>query len=189
MISSCVDATHGSGGVIPSPNRRMNRPQTDSTNPVSASSGAKPLHRLRLVREQQGLTLRTISRRTGVSVRQLRAEEDPYSDLPVSVLHRWQEALEVPLSELLVEPGNSLSLVVGQRAMLLRVMKTALSLQESAREAKLKRLAEMLCKQLQELMPELSQQTAWPTVGSRRSQDELGKIAENPLRLDFDEPA
>jgi transcriptional regulator with XRE-family HTH domain len=130
--------------------------------------------------------LRTISRRSGVPVRQLREEEHPGSDLSITVLLRWQRALDVPLSELLSEPEDALSLVIGQRAKLLRVMKTALSMRESARDDRTRRLSIMLCNQLQEVMPELSEQSAWPTVGSRRSHEDVGKIAENPLQIDFE---
>lgn len=149
-----------------------------------AEDSGKSWNRLRVVREQQGLTLRTVSRRTGVSVKQLRQEEDPANDLPISVLQRWQQAMEVPLAELISEPGNQLSDVVGQRAKLVRVMKTALSVCENARDTASRRLGQMLCEQLLELMPELAEQTAWPSVGTRRSQFEVGRIAENPLRVE-----
>lgn len=160
-----------------------------SISPVSPISGravdsGKNWNRLRIVREQQGLTLRTVSRRSGVPVKQLRQEEDPSNDHPISVLQRWQQALEVPLSELVSEPGNQLSDVVGQRAKLVRVMKTALSVCENARDTASRRLGQMLCEQLLELMPELAEQTAWPSVGSRRSHLDVGKIAENPLKVD-----
>lgn len=186
ICSSSLDASQGGGGILPVAHGRMNRPESESTSSVNVNSD-RPLNRLQQVRIQQGLTLRTVSRRTGIGIRQLRCEEDPHADLPLSVLHRWREALEVPLSELLVEPDEGLSSTIHQRAQLLRVMKTALSLREQSREPRHRRLAQMLCAQLEEFMPELSQQTPWPSVGSRRSHDELGRIAENPIHIDFDE--
>jgi len=189
ICSSFLDSSQGNEGILPPSSVRMNR--LGSSLPLSAAgekSAARSWNRLRQVREQQGLTLRTVSRRTGISIRQLRLEEEPDADLSISVLERWRGALEVPLSELMVEPDEALSPIVSQRAKLLRVMKTALSLQEGARDPQQKRLAEMLCLQLQELMPELAQQTPWPTVGSRRSQDDLGRIAQQPVRIEFDEP-
>lgn len=146
----------------------------------------KTWNRLRLVREQQGLTLRTVSRRSGIPVRQLRQEENPKQDLPISVIHRWQQALEVPFVELIAEPGNQLSDVIGQRAKLVRVMKTALSVCENARDPASQRLGQMLCEQLLDIMPELAEQTAWPSVGSRRSQLDVGRIAERPFSVDPD---
>lgn len=142
------------------------------------------LNRLREVREQQGITLRTVSRRTGMTVRQLRQEEDPSSNLTLTALYRWQRALETPVAELLVEPDAALSPVVGQRAKLLRVMKTALSIREGSRDQPTRRLAAMLCQQLLEVMPELADQNAWPSTGSRRGPSEMGRIAENPFRID-----
>lgn len=157
---------------------------------AAAGSGAvgEVLHRLREVREQQGVTLRTVSRRTGISVRQLREEEDPRSNLSLAALLRWQQALETPLAELLVEPDAALSPVIGQRAKLVRVMKTALSIRERARDQPTRRLAEMLCQQLLEVMPELAEENAWPSSGTRRGSNELGRIAENPFRVDPPEP-
>jgi hypothetical protein len=122
-----------------------------------------------------------------VPIRQLRAEEDPRADVSLSALHRWQRALEVPMVELLVEPDNSLSDIVGQRAKLVRVMKTAMSVCERARDEPSKRLGRMLCEQLLELMPELAEQSPWPSVGSRRSHNDLGRIAENPYSIDPDD--
>ena len=185
MISStCLDASQGRGEFLASPRKRTTR-QDAATDRKADETLPRVLNRLRMVREQQGLTLRTVSRRCGVSVRQLRTEEDPLADLPCSVLQRWQRALEVPLVELMVEPDDKLSLVVSQRAKLLRVMKTALSVKETARDEPTRRLAAMLCKQLQELMPELSEQTAWPSVGSRRGQEDIGRIGANPLSIDL----
>lgn len=160
------------------------RPSSDDGTAGGSPTERGGLNRLREVREQQGVTLRTLSRRTGVSVRQLRQEEDPSSNLSLSALYRWQRALETPVAELLVEPDATLSPVVGQRAKLVRVMKTALSIRERARDQPTRRLSEMLCQQLLEVMPELADQSAWPSTGSRRGHDELGRIAENPLRVD-----
>ena len=183
--SSCMDAPHGSGDILATPQKRKTRQDaTTSEDPGSPLPGS--LNRLRAVREQQGLTLRTISRRSGTPVRQLRREEEATADLPLSVLYRWQQALDVPLSELIVEPEDTLSMVIGQRAKLLRVMKTALSARDTAKDEQTRRLTIMLCKQLQELMPELSEQSAWPTVGSRRGHEDVGRIAENPLRVDVE---
>ena len=180
ITSACVDVSQSTPLVSVSP----------AVPEMGDSSDSRMTwNRLQVVREQQGITLRTVSRRSGVPVRQLRREENPANDLPLSVLHRWQKALEVPLSELLTEPNNQLSDVVGQRAKLVRVMKTALSVCESARDEPTRRLGKMLCEQLLELMPELAEQTAWPSVGSRRGQLDLGRIAENPFRVDVSEYA
>ncbi len=46
-----------------------------------------PLHRIAEVREQQGLTLRTVSRRTGVDVRELKRQDGGQQDLSLSELY------------------------------------------------------------------------------------------------------
>ena len=89
----------------------------------------KPLHRLAEVRRQEGLTRRTLARRLGVSLREVEEQEDPSSDILLSDLYRWQQAMEVPINELLCEPRCELSPPVQLRTRLLLVMKTVRSIQ------------------------------------------------------------
>ena len=62
-----------------------------------------PLHRLAAVRRQQGVSRRTMARRLNVDANTIRTQEDEASDINLSTLRAWQAALEVPLSELLVD--------------------------------------------------------------------------------------
>jgi hypothetical protein len=64
-------------------------------------------------------------------------------------------------------------------------MKTARALRAQARSEAEHRLAKLLISQLIEIMPELKEVAAWPTVGHRRTADELGRIAEHPIPDDF----
>ena len=140
------------------------------------------MHRIRTVRLQQGVSLRTAARQMGSTIRELRKQEDESNDLKLSDLHRWQKALDVPLCELLVEPDHStLSPPVMERARLLRMMKTAQSLLENATTPGLERLAQNLVNQLIEIMPELKDVAPWHTYGQRRSLDEVGRVAEQPV--------
>ena len=85
--------------------------------PPSRSPGpSQGLHRLGEVRRREGLTRREVARRLGVSIREVQHREQPSSDMPLSDLYRWQEALEVPLGELLSEPVGELSPPVQLRA-------------------------------------------------------------------------
>ena len=68
----------------------------------------------------------------------------PTCDMPLSELYRWQQALEVPVSELLVDSDSPLSEPVLTRARLLRVMKTVRAIKESASAAPIQRFATML---------------------------------------------
>jgi len=139
------------------------------------------LHRIQAVRKQQGLSLRAVARQTGTEVQDLRMQEEESADLSLSDLYRWQEALDVPIEELLEDPGTSLSPPVMKRAQMLRLMKTAVSINESADAPGLKRMAQMLVDQLVELMPELSLVNGWHTVGQRRSLEEYGQVVERSV--------
>ena len=145
----------------------------------------QPLHRIQEVRRQQEMSLRTAARQLGSDVRSVRAQEQSTTDLRLSDLYRWQAVLDVPISELLVEADDSLSRDVGERAQLVRIMKTATSILENAENAPLRRMAENLVEQLAQLMPELKEVGGWHSVGQRRGVDELGRIAQQPFDTNY----
>jgi len=70
---------------------------------------------------------------------------------------------------------------VMSRAQLLRIMKTARSIRNQAHSEPQRRLARLLISQLLEIMPELKEVSGWPVVGHRRTADEVGRVAENPV--------
>ena len=150
-----------------------------------ANGSARPLHRIGQVRQEQAVSVRSVARRLGVSMQDVRAQEQPYADLKVSQLLEWQKVLEVPLADLLVDSDSPLSTPVSQRARMLRVMKTAKALAESSRDQATSRLATMLISQLVELMPELEEVSAWHSVGQRRTQDEMGRIVDRTIPDNF----
>ncbi len=151
------------------------------TEAKSTQSKKKPLHRISTVRQQQGVSVRSAARRMGKDMATIRAQEKESTDLRLSELHEWQQALEVPLVDLIVDPGAPLSRPVLERARLLRLMKTVMAIVERTGETPVRRMAQMLVEQLTEIMPELSEVTPWHAVGQRRSLDEYGRIAENPV--------
>lgn len=169
---STVDYTFGLGG--------LDAPQP----PLTPGGGAQPkrrLHRVAEVRQQQGMSVRSIARKLNLPMQDIRDQEDPASDLSLSQLLAWQKALEVPLADLLIDSEGPLSAPVQARAQLLRVMKTAKALSETAGSPGTQRLASMLVGQLVDLMPELAGVSAWHSVGQRRTQDEMGRIAEQTI--------
>ena len=99
---------------------------------VSIPATPRPLHRLAMVRRLQGISRGTLARRMNVSVTEIRRQEEETNDLPLSLLYKWQKILDVPIAELLVDSEDSLSQPLLQRAQLVRLMKTALSLLEQA---------------------------------------------------------
>ena len=149
------------------------------------NEGSRKLHRIREVRQQQGTSLRSISRRLNLSIQQSREQEEAGTDLRISDLLRWQEILEVPLADLLVDSNGPLSPPVHSRASMLRVMKTAKAIEEAAKDHSVARLANMLVAQLVQIMPELADVSAWHSVGQRRTQDEVGRIVERSIPDSF----
>src|SRR5687768_12949497 len=90
-----------------------------AVTPLYQRSGEAPrraLHRLGLVRRQQGVALRTVARHLNVDLEEAARQEQECCDLPLSTLQRWQQVLDVPIAELLVESDDMLSGPVMDRA-------------------------------------------------------------------------
>lgn len=145
----------------------------------------RPLHRLAKVRQVQGITRRTVARRLNIDINDVKLQEDESSDLPLSTLYEWQEVLDVPISELLVEDNDPLSTPVMRRAQLVRLMKTATAILQRSAQPGIRRMAQVLVDQLVEVMPELANVSPWHVVGKRRTQDELGQAAQRGLWSSF----
>ncbi len=96
----------------------------------------------------------------------------------------WQEVLDAPVAELLVESEEPLSTPVLKRARMVRLMKTAGAILERASQPSIRRMAQMLVDQLCEVMPELKGVSPWHAVGRRRTQDELGQAAYRRIPTD-----
>lgn len=153
------------------------------------SCAAKPMHRIAEVRMQQGLSLRAISRRTGIDVRELKQQESPDANISLADLYKWRDALDVPIENLLVDHDQELSEPIQKRAAMVKIMKTVVALTEVASSPRISRLTEMLREQMIDLMPELAEIGGWPNYGSRRPPEQQGRIAENPIdtqRLSLD---
>jgi hypothetical protein len=93
--------------------------------------------------------------------------------LSLSQLYAWRAVLDVPTSELLplddVVPDP-----IRNRALLLRTMKTARQLEDLSRGTRLEPAVASLVDQLIELMPELAEVPAWPSIGQSRVPREPG---------------
>ena len=150
---------------------------TGATGDVVVPECVCGFHRIAAVRRSQGVSRRTVARRMNVEPAEVRRQEDQNCDLSLSVLYEWQKVLDVPLSELLVETDCELSRPLRQRAKLVRLMKTALSLLEESGAGSSRRVAQSLVEKLVEIMPELEHVTAWNAVGKRRRSSDLGVTA------------
>ena len=135
------------------------------------------LHRIAEVRRQQGVTLRNVARRLGIPLPVVRRQEQPDCDLRLSDLLRWQEVLEVPVAELLVEAEGQLSGPVLARSRMVKLMKTAAAIRDRANDPAVERMVTMLVEQILEIMPELSDVSPWPNPGQRRTLDDVGRAA------------
>jgi len=145
---------------------------------------AVTLHRLHTVRCREGISQRTIARRLHLAASEVQHQEQETTDMPLSTLYKWQKVLDVPLSELLQEPDDSLSMPIMERSRMVRVMKTAKSILEQSRQKNVQRMAENLVEQLVEVMPELQEVGPWHLVGKRRRADEFGRTAEQSISDD-----
>ena len=159
-----------------------NLPETGSESAVIALPALnRRLHRLATVRRQEGISRRTVARRLKTTISDVKRQEDEAGDLSLSTLYKWQEALEVPVSELLVDSDEPLSSPVRNRAKLLRIMKTAVTILERTRQTPIRRMAQTLVEQLVELMPELEGIGPWPAVGKSRLPSDYGQVVHRRL--------
>jgi transcriptional regulator with XRE-family HTH domain len=145
---------------------------------------AVPLHRLGEARRQEGISRGNVARHLGIRVEEVKRQECTTTDLHLSLLYKWAEALGLPVAELVEEPGESLSARLSDRAGLVRVMKTAMAILERAGDPPTRRLAQTMVDQLIEIMPELRGISGWHVVGQRRRVSELGIAAERRLSDD-----
>ena len=125
-----------------------------------------------------------MARRLKTDVCGIKLQEQEASDMLLSMLYRWQEVLDVPVQELLVEPDEALSPPILKRAQMLRMMKTATAILERTNEVSIQRMARMMVDQLIEVMPELEGIGPWHVVGQRRTLHELGQAAERCLSME-----
>lgn len=167
-IGPCYIAEVGSAAYVPVP-----------------KGNARALHRLATVRRQQGVSRHAVASRLKVPVEQVRQQESAESDLSLSALYAWQEILEVPIADLLVEPGDGLPSEIQLRSQLVRLMKTARTAVEKVKQDSVRWLVQTMINQLVEIMPELSEVGVWNVGGKQRRRNELGVAAERRLASDL----
>ena len=158
---------------------------TDHPPALRICAAARPLHRLAEVRKTQSVTYRTVARRLKTEVATVKMQEQEDSDLLLSTLYQWQEVLDVPVGELLVEADEPLSSPVMKRAQLLRLMKSTMAILQRSNQAPIRRMAQVMVNQLIEIMPELADVSPWHAVGKRRTQGEVGQTALRQLPANF----
>jgi transcriptional regulator with XRE-family HTH domain len=158
-------------------------PTVESLVPALAPSRPeRRFHQLATIRRREGVALRTVARLLGIDLAEAARQEQETTDLPLSILYKWQAALGVPLAELLIDSEETLSPAVAQRSQLIKVMKTAATLQSKADTAPVRRLAETLVGQLLQVMPELEGVGPWQDyAGGRRNREPCGRVVERQI--------
>ena len=166
-------------------NYNVARDDTDAgPNLNNGSAPCRPLHRISTVRQQEGMSLRSVARQLGTEVRRVKAQEEETADLCLTDLYNWQQVLDVPVAELLVDPDTPLSRPVMERARLVRLMKTAAAILERSRSTSVRRMAQRMVDQLIDVMPELKNVGPWISVGQRRGRDDFGRVVERLMSED-----
>lgn len=150
---------------------------------IDGTCTLEPLHRIAEVRNQQGYTLRTVARKTGLDICLLKVQEQPHTNLTLKQLQAWQHALEVPIESLLVDRDLEMNDQIQARAKLVKIMKTVCSMREVTKNRRMIHLLQSLRLQLIELMPELEQVRGWNIHGPRNPTDNLGRIAIEPIAV------
>jgi transcriptional regulator with XRE-family HTH domain len=145
----------------------------------------KAYHRIAEVRHRQAVTLRNVARRLGLPLPVVRRQECADCDLRLSDLQRWQEVLEVPVAELLVEGEGQLSGPVLERSRMVKLMKTAAAIRERTTGTPVGRMVTMLIDQILEIMPELADVGPWHSGGQRRPLEDVGRAARTAISEDF----
>ena len=123
---------------------------------VELGSTAPPvvLHRLAAVRRQKRIPRRVLAERLGITVEELRLAEQS-ADLSIGAICRWAEALNVPVTELIVEFDASFTpprLALPQAT---RLMQVAGRLLRRTRRRSVQRLTQTFVEQLSEILPAL----------------------------------
>ena len=143
---------------------------------VSGGTPKKSYHQIGAVRRNQNISLANCARKLGLTVQEARNQEQPDSNLTLAQLMAWKKVLDVPMSEL-VPDDDFIEDPVKNRALLLRVMKTAQQILNANTNVQVHRMAVTLVDQLIELMPELANVSPWPEVGQSHASRGLGKTA------------
>jgi transcriptional regulator with XRE-family HTH domain len=141
--------------------------------------GMKPLHRLEAARLEQHVTRRSLARRMGVTVAVVKEEERADADVAVSTLRRWEQALQVPMVELLDNPLDTLAPDVAARARLVRALGLAKALAVRS-TGRTREAAAEIVEHLSQLVPEAGQVRALLS-GNGRQPIRYGRAAERPV--------
>lgn len=137
----------------------------------------KRYHQVNTVRRREKVSLKTASRKLGLTQRQTLALEDEFVDLPISVLYRWSILLKVPMTELLLPELSDENRLLWDRAKLVRVMKIVVTMIQTCESSIIGEQLNCVRNLLIEIVPELEHVAPCPKHGHPRRLDDYGAIA------------
>jgi transcriptional regulator with XRE-family HTH domain len=112
------------------------------------------LHRLAAARRESGMSWFDIARRIGITAEEVRLQEESV-DLSISTLNLWAAALDVPVTDLIVEPEEWLHATHLAKSQAERLLQLAAKLRDGSRRRSIQRLAQTFLDQLAEMQPAL----------------------------------
>ena len=152
----------------------------------NANTSKSPrIHRLASVRKQERVSWKSLSRRTGIPIGELKLQENEGQDLRLSTLQKWHQAFNVPIEELVVEPDDRITPSLELKAHLIKVTKTILLLLEQCEDETTKILAKRLFDELIQIMPELKEVGPWPTRNRPRDPNDVPRRVEQQISTDL----
>lgn len=161
--------------------RRAGEPAAPSRCRVPKLPSNVRLHRLAEVRKREGVSVRAMARRLGITSSEVRRYEQSYYDIPLRVVVEWAAALRMPIAELVVDADNGLPPHL-LRAQLVRAMKDVRAIALRANEKSIRLFAADIIERLIAVMPELADVAAEQDPGVNR-RAKLGRIATEEIPI------
>ncbi len=140
------------------------------------------IHRLAEIRRREGISVRAMARRLGITSSEVRRQERSFTDIPLRVLADWAAALRMPVAELVADAADGLPPHLQRRANLLRAMKDARAIQRRAKEKTIRLFAADIVELLLAVMPELIEVAAEQEPSAKRQQ-RLGRTATETIPI------
>lgn len=142
---------------------------------MTCDTKTKLVHRLREVRQLSKVSLRSLSRRTGIPISTLRRQEES-NDVNLLDLQLWKEALGVPYMELFNDSPERMDEMTRLRAGLIQVMRAVKSLKNEELSETQQAILHNMTRDLESMMPELSEIGSWPQYGGKRKRNEPARV-------------